>query len=85
MSKEEVVEAPDGTLEQGEFKIKKKPKNLVTEKKVTKVDLAKKEDAIPKKKLKLNQQLLMKLKKEVKVEKVVEETEKLKNLLLLKK
>ena len=26
MSKEEVVEAPDGTLEQGDFKIKKKPK-----------------------------------------------------------
>ena len=44
MSKEEVVEAPDGTLEQGEFKIKKKPKKLVTEKKVTKVDMAKKEE-----------------------------------------
>ncbi len=44
MSKEKVVEAPDGTLEQGEFKIKKKPKKLVTEKKVTKVDMAKKEE-----------------------------------------
>ena len=44
MSKEEVVEAPDGTLEQGEFKIKKKPKKLVTEKKLTKVDMAKKEE-----------------------------------------
>ena len=42
MSKEEVVEAPDGTLEQGDFKIKKKPKKLVTKEKVTKVDMAKK-------------------------------------------
>ena len=44
MSKEEVVEAPDGTLEQGDFKIKKKPKKLVTKEKVTKVDMAKKEE-----------------------------------------
>ena len=44
MSKEEVVEAPDGTLEQGDFKIKKKPKKLVTKEKVTKVNMAKKED-----------------------------------------
>ena len=27
--KEEVKEAPDGTLEQGDFKMKKKPKKLV--------------------------------------------------------
>ena len=44
MSKEEVVEAPDGTLEQGDFKIKKKPKKLVTKEKVTKVNMAKKEE-----------------------------------------
>ena len=44
MSKEEVVEAPDGTLEQGEFKIKKKPKKLVTKEPVAKIDMAKKEE-----------------------------------------
>ena len=44
MSKEKVVEAPDGTLEQGEFKIKKKPKKLVIQKKVTKINMAKKEE-----------------------------------------
>jgi hypothetical protein len=41
---EQVKEAPDGTLEQGEFKIKKKPKKLVAEEPVTKVDMAKKEE-----------------------------------------
>lgn len=54
--KEEVKEASDGTLEQGDFKIKKKPKKLANKKptKATKLDLSKKEepkkeekDAIP--------------------------------------
>ena len=74
MSKEEVVEAPDGTLEQGEFKIKKKPKKLVTEKKVTKVDMAKKEE--PKEETKTEPTAVEETKvEEVKVEQpVVEET-----------
>jgi len=74
MSKEEVVEAPDGTLEQGEFKIKKKPKKLVTEKKVTKVDMAKKEE--PKEETKTEPTAVEEAKvEEVKVEQpVVEET-----------
>jgi len=42
--KEEVKEAPDGTLEQGEFKMKKKPKKLVKTEPTTKVDLTKKEE-----------------------------------------
>ena len=42
--KEEVKEAPDGTLEQGDFKIKKKPKKLVKTEPTTKVDLTKKEE-----------------------------------------
>ena len=53
--KEEVKEASDGTLEQGDFKIKKKPRKLANKKptKTTKLDLSKKEepkkeeDAIP--------------------------------------
>ncbi len=54
--KEEVKEASDGTLEQGDFKVKKKPKKLANKKptKTTKLDLSKKEepkkeekDAIP--------------------------------------
>ena len=46
MSKEksEIVEAPDGTLEQGEFKLKKKPKKLTQQEETTKVDLTKKEE-----------------------------------------
>jgi len=42
--KEEVKEAPDGTLEQGDFKMKKKPKKLVNTEPTTKVDLTKKEE-----------------------------------------
>ena len=42
--KEEVKEAPDGTLEQGDFKMKKKPKKLVKTETTTKVDLNKKEE-----------------------------------------
>jgi len=57
--KEEVKEAPDGTLEQGDFKIKKKPKKLVKAEPTTKVDLTKKEEE--------------KQPEEVKEEKVVEE------------
>jgi len=48
---EEIKETPTGELEQGEFKIKKKPKKLANKKpqETTKVDLSKKEekDAIP--------------------------------------
>ena len=62
MSKEEIKETPNGELEQGEFKIKKKPKKLANkkqeepikvdlskkpEKETTKLDLSKtKEDAV---------------------------------------
>ena len=75
MSKEEVVEAPDGTLEQGEFKIKKKPKKLVTEKKVTKVDMAKKEE--PKEETKTEPTTVEETKvEEVKVEQPVVEENK---------
>jgi len=44
--KEEVKEASDGTLEQGDFKVKKKPKKLANKKptKTTKLDLSKKEE-----------------------------------------
>ena len=42
--KEEVKEAPDGTLEQGDFKMKKKPKKLVKTEPTTKVNLTKKEE-----------------------------------------
>ena len=74
MSKEEVVEAPDGTLEQGDFKIKKKPKKLVTKEKVTKVDMAKKQQ--PKEETKTEPAAVEETKvEEVKVEQpVVEET-----------
>lgn len=74
MSKEEVVEAPDGTLEQGDFKIKKKPKKLVTKEKVTKVNMAKKEE--PKEETKTEPTAVKETKvEEVKVEQpVVEET-----------
>tara|TARA_R100001509_G_scaffold164408_1_gene141881 strand:+ start:1104 stop:2279 length:1176 start_codon:yes stop_codon:yes gene_type:complete len=44
---EEIKEAPDGVLEQGDFKIKKKkgrPRKLVKDEPVLKVDLAKKEE-----------------------------------------
>ena len=42
--KEEIKQSPDGTLEQGEFKIKKKPKKLTNKKQTTtKLDLSKKE------------------------------------------
>ena len=75
MSKEEVVEAPDGTLEQGEFKIKKKPKKLVTQKKVTKVDMAKKEE--PKEETKAEPTAVKETKvEEVKVEQPVVEENK---------
>jgi hypothetical protein len=46
MSKEksETKEAPDGTLQQGEFKIKSKPKKLTQKQETAKVDLTKKEE-----------------------------------------
>ena len=69
MSKEEVVEAPDGTLEQGEFKIKKKPKKLVAEEPVAKIDMAKKEE--PKEEVKTDEP---KVETKEPVEEVKEET-----------
>ena len=45
MSKEEIKETSTGELEQGEFKIKKKPKNLGKKNvKTSKLDLSKKEE-----------------------------------------
>ena len=46
MSKEEIKETPTGELEQGEFKIKKKPRKLANKKpqETVKLDLAKKEE-----------------------------------------
>ena len=41
---EQIKETPTGELEQGEFKIKKKPKKLVNKDKVAKIDMAKKEE-----------------------------------------
>ena len=43
---EEVKEAPDGVLEQGEFKIKKKPKKLVKDEPITKLDLSKPKETL---------------------------------------
>ena len=75
MSKEEVVEAPDGTLEQGDFKIKKKPKKLVTKEKVTKVNMAKKEEPKeePKQETKVEETKTEVPVEETKTEKPVEE------------
>ena len=55
---EQIKETASGELEQGDFKIKKKPKKLVTKEDVAKVDLVKKEEP----------------KEEVKKEEKVEET-----------
>ena len=41
---EEIKETPEGELSQGDFKIKKKPKKLVTKENVSKIDLGKKEE-----------------------------------------
>ena len=47
---EEIKETPTGELEQGEFKIKKKPKKLTNQKvETTKIDLSKKKEEEPKK------------------------------------
>ena len=43
---EEIKETPTGELEQGDFKIKKKPKKLVPKSETTKVDLSKNEKPI---------------------------------------
>jgi len=43
---EEVKEAPDGVLEQGEFKIKKKPKKLVKDEPIIKLDLSKPKETL---------------------------------------
>ena len=50
---EEIKETPTGELEQGEFKIKKKPKKLTNQKvETTKIDLSKKKEEEPKKETK---------------------------------
>ena len=50
---EEIKETPTGDLEQGEFKIKKKPKKLANQKvETTKIDLSKKKEEEPKKEIK---------------------------------
>ncbi len=38
---EEIKEAPDGVLEQGDFKIKKKPKQLIAKEPIAKIDFSK--------------------------------------------
>ncbi len=71
---EKIKETAAGELEQGDFKIKKKPKKLVTNKEVTKLDMAKKEE--PKEETKTEPEVVEETKaEEVKVEQpVVEET-----------
>ena len=71
---EQIKETAAGELEQGDFKIKKKPKKLVTNKEVTKLDMAKKEK--PKEETKTEPEVVEETKaEEVKVEQpVVEET-----------
>ena len=71
---EQIKETAAGELEQGDFKIKKKPKKLVTNKEVTKLDMAKKEE--PKEETKTEPEVVEETKaEEVKVEQpVVEET-----------
>ena len=71
---EKIKETAAGELEQGDFKIKKKPKKLVTNKEVTKLDMAKKEK--PKEETKTEPEVVEETKaEEVKVEQpVVEET-----------
>ncbi len=70
---EQIKETAAGGLEQGDFKIKKKPKKLVTNKEVTKLDMAKKEE--PKEETKTEPEAVEETKvEEVKVEQPVEET-----------
>ena len=71
---EQIKETAAGELEQGDFKIKKKPKKLVTNKEITKLDMAKKEE--PKEETKTEPEVVEETKvEEVKVEQpVVEET-----------
>ncbi len=61
---EEIKESPTGELEQGDFKIKKKPKKLITKEQVTKINMAKKEE--PKEETKADQPVV----EETKVEEV---------------
>jgi hypothetical protein len=69
---EEIKESPAGELEQGEFKIKKKPKKLVTKEQVTKIDMAKKEEPIEE--TKVDQPVVEETKvEEVKAEETTEE------------
>tara|TARA_Y100000004_G_scaffold188433_1_gene242534 strand:- start:693 stop:1820 length:1128 start_codon:yes stop_codon:yes gene_type:complete len=67
---EEIKETPTGELSQGDFKIKKKPKKLVTKEDVAKVDLGKKEE--PKEEVKNEEPVV----EETKVEKLEAEQPK---------
>ena len=75
---EEIKETPTGELEQGEFKMKKKPKKLTNKKtKTTKVDLSKKpektENAVQTQKTDDSNAVVEEKKNEASSEKVVEE------------
>jgi len=75
---EEIKETPTGELEQGEFKMKKKPKKLTNKKtKTTKVDLSKKpektENAVQAQKTDDSNAVIEEKKNEASSEKVVEE------------
>ena len=70
---EEIKETPAGELTQGDFKVKKKPKKLVTKEDVAKVDLGKKEE--PKEEVKNEEPVVEEAKvEEPEVEQPKEET-----------
>tara|TARA_B100000497_G_C7611316_1_gene367125 strand:- start:34 stop:1119 length:1086 start_codon:yes stop_codon:yes gene_type:complete len=75
---EEIKETPGGELTQGEFKIKKKPKNLSNIKKITetKIDLSKKEDETVVEKVVEEEKVQDNVVQEVTEETVVEDTNK---------
>jgi hypothetical protein len=75
---EEIKETPGGELTQGEFKIKKKPKNLSNIKEITetKIDLSKKEDEPVVEKVVEEEKVQGNVVQEVTEEPVVEDTNK---------
>ena len=75
---EEIKETPGGELTQGEFKIKKKPKNLNNIKEITetKIDLSKKEDEPVVEKVVEEEKVQDNVVQEVTEEPVVEDTNK---------
>jgi len=75
---EEIKETPGGELTQGEFKIKKKPKNLNNIKEITetKIDLSKKEDEPVVEKVVEEEKVQDNVVQEVTEETVVEDTNK---------